>query len=122
MKAAKRLQRSVIAVITTAAMLGTSVFPAMAEETAIKNTWILNDDGYWNYYKSNGEMAAGEERKIQGQWYGFDEDGNMYSNEIFKSPDEVTLARYDENGAERPKRPKKFQSTYRSRGMSQIRN
>lgn len=93
MKAAKRLQRSVIAVITTAAMLGTSVFPAMAEETAIKNTWILNDDGYWNYYKSNGKMAAGEERKIQGQWYGFDEDGNMYSNEIFESPDEV-----DENG------------------------
>ena len=30
----------------------------------------------------------------------------------------IPLARYDENGAERPKRPKKFQSTYRSRGMS----
>ena len=86
MKAAKRLQRSVIAVITTAAMLGTSVFPAMAEETAIKNTWILNDDGYWNYYKSNGKMAAGEERKIQGQWYGFDEDGKMYSNCNLREP------------------------------------
>lgn len=87
-----RARRVLAAGMSAVLLTGTMVFPAMADETAPKNQWILNDEGYWNYYKSSGEMASGEVRKIHGAWYAFDEDGRMYSDEIFDSiegePDE----------------------------------
>ncbi len=89
-----RARRVLAAGMSAVLLTGTMVFPAMADETAPKNQWILNDEGYWNYYKSSGEMASGEVRKIHGVWYAFDEDGRMYSDEIFDSIDGET----DENG------------------------
>ena len=89
-----RARRILAAGMSAVLLTGTMVFPAMADETAPKNQWILNDEGYWNYYKSSGEMASGEVRKIHGVWYAFDEDGRMYSDEIFDSIDGET----DENG------------------------
>ena len=80
-----RARRILAAGMSAVLLTGTMVFPAMADETAPKNQWILNDEGYWNYYKSSGEMASGEVRKIHGVWYAFDEDGRMYSDEIFDS-------------------------------------
>lgn len=88
-----RARRVLAAGMSAVLLTGTMVFPAMADETAPKNQWILNDEGYWNYYKSSGEMASGEVRNIHGVWYAFDEDGRMYSDEIFDSIDEET----DEN-------------------------
>ena len=89
-----RARRVLAAGMSAVLLTGIMVFPAMADETAPKNQWILNDEGFWNYYKSNGEMAAGEVRKIHGVWYAFDEDGRMYSDEIFDSIDGKT----DKNG------------------------
>lgn len=83
-----RARRVLAAGMSAVLLTGTMVFPAMADETAPKNQWILNDEGYWNYYKSSGKMASGEVRKIHGVWYAFDKDGRMYSDEIFDSIDE----------------------------------
>ena len=80
-----RARRILAAGMSAVLLTGTMVFPAMADETAPKNQWILNDEGYWNYYKSSGEMASREVREIHGAWYAFDEDGRMYSDEIFDS-------------------------------------
>ena len=80
-----RARRVLAAGMSAVLLTGTMVFPAMADETAPKNQWILNDEGYWNYYKSDGEMASREVQKIHGVRYAFDEDGRMYADGIFDS-------------------------------------
>lgn len=94
MNKGKRLRRSIAAAATAALMLGMSVFPAMADEGSLTNAWVLNEEGYWNYYRGNGEMAVDEERQIHGEYYAFDEEGHMYSDMLFQSPDEEDEMRY----------------------------
>lgn len=74
----KRIAAALIVVMTAAMMVG----PAWAEEPV--NTWRLVD-GFWYYYDDSGEILRGREKYINKNWYGFDDEGRMYSDEMFES-------------------------------------
>ncbi len=77
----------------SAAFLAGSM-PISSLADAPKNQWVLNDAGEWNYYDSAGELVTGKEKMINKKWYAFDQDGRMYSDELFESPKDKFQGEY----------------------------
>ncbi|WP_373263819.1 N-acetylmuramoyl-L-alanine amidase family protein [Hungatella hathewayi] len=75
----QRIAAALVVVMTVTMMAG----PSWAEEAPVR-TWRLTD-GFWYYYDGNGEMIQGREKYIHEKWYGFDDEGRMYSDEMFES-------------------------------------
>lgn len=85
----KRKIRQYLASALMVTMVGSmGAMPAMADETsAVTVGWRLADDGYWYFYNSKGVMRKNEERVVHKQWYAFDEEGRMFCDQLFDSPE-----------------------------------
>ena len=47
--------------------------------------WVQNDDGSWTYQSADGQVAVKDSWKlIDNEWYRFDKDGKMLSNQWFE--------------------------------------
>ena len=47
--------------------------------------WVQNDDGSWTYQSADGQVAVKDSWKsINNEWYRFDKDGKMLSNQWFE--------------------------------------
>lgn len=94
-------------------------FPGKSGELASSRWVLLNEEGHladdeeggsWYYFKeisqsgeaTRGGRVEGEERKIQGKWYSFGDDGVMKSDEFFEVNEHLFYANVDghleENG------------------------
>ena len=83
----RQLQKRMATVLITT-MVGLTAMPtipAYAEETP-KLKWDVNDDGKWYYFDSNGDNPYSTIEQIGKDLYAFDEDGFMYSDELFENP------------------------------------
>lgn len=74
------------------AMVGTNMsIPALAdvsEDTGgVKRGWYLDGDD-WYFRKGNGKLRKDEYWYMEREktWYGFDEDGRMYENQLVRDP------------------------------------
>lgn len=70
-----RKQTKLVAVLSAAALLTMG-----ASMTSFAAGWQKNDDGTWNYYDSDDEMAIGEWKKDGSKWFYLDDDGIMMTD------------------------------------------
>ncbi len=89
MKWKKGLKQKMATALIVAMTVGMTAGSAWADEAPAKS-WVVDEAGNWTYYKSDGEQVIGREKYIRGNWYGFDENGRMYSNELFVSEDQYS--------------------------------
>lgn len=82
----KGLKQKIATVLIVAMTAGMTAGPAWADETPTRK-WV-QDGGFWYYYDDQGEMVKNREKYINKKWYGFNEEGVMYSNELFVPRDQ----------------------------------
>ena len=82
----KGLKQRLAVALIVAMTAGMTAVPAWADENPVRQ-WV-NDGGKWYFYNGDGELTRGKEKYIRDNWYGFDDDGVMYSNELFVSRDQ----------------------------------
>ncbi len=73
---------------------------AVAEEAENPiRQWVLNEDGDWNFYNGKGKLVTSQDRVVGHKWYSFDENGRMFENELFTSPENIPEESEDGTGA-----------------------
>lgn len=73
--------------LIVAMTIGMTAGSAWADESeSMVRRWVCDGDS-WYYYNGKGVMVKDKEQYIKDTWYGFDEEGRMYSNILFDSHD-----------------------------------
>lgn len=86
MRLKKRMKQRMATALIVAMTVGMTAGSAWADETPT-HKWV-QESGLWYYYDGQGEMVKNKEKYINKKWYGFNEDGVMYSNELFVPHDQ----------------------------------
>ena len=69
------------ATVTVVEKENSTVNPEKPQE----DKWVQNDDGTWTYQSADGKVAVKDSWKlINDEWYRFDKDGKMVSNQWFE--------------------------------------
>lgn len=80
----RKWRKLLAAALTVTLLAGVMAVPSFADEAQTKG-WVY-EDNVWHFYKSDGTMIKGREKLINGKYYAFKEDGEMYADILFAAP------------------------------------
>ena len=85
----KSLKRKLAIILTAALLAGLLAVPSFADEAQGKKMGWYLEEGDWHFYDSQGKQAIKKLKMVNEKWYGFDENGRMYCDELFSNPKAV---------------------------------